>query len=91
MQIQDSILNLHKNRTGGVLALMAGNGEISNLRQIFQSSIVWIGEAYMRRRIPADYVQILSKVPADYVINACLSIKNEWSSTKMCFRGCEKS
>ena len=25
------------------------------------------GEACMRRRIPADYVQILSKVPADYV------------------------
>ena len=102
MQIQDSILNLHKNRTGGVLALMAGNGEISNLRQIFQSSIVWLGEACMRRRIPADYVQILSKVPADYVQflsnipadcvqNACLSIKNEWSSAKMCFRGCEKS
>ena len=42
-------------------ALMAGNGEISNLRQIFQSSIVWLGEAYMRRRltthVPADYEQ----------------------------------
>ena len=46
---------------------MAGNGEISNLRQIFQSSIVWIGEACMRSRIPADYVQILSDILADYV------------------------
>ena len=87
MQIQDPILNLHKNRAGGVLTLMAGNGEISNLRQIFQSSIVWIGEAYMRRRIPADYVQFLSNIPADCVINACLSIKNEWSSTKTWFWG----
>ena len=25
------------------------------------------GEACMRRRIPADYVQFLPKVPADYV------------------------
>lgn len=46
---------------------MAGNGEISNLRQIFQSSIVWLGEASVRRRIPADYVQFLPEVPADYV------------------------
>jgi hypothetical protein len=46
---------------------MAGNGEISNPRQIFQSSIVWLDEAYMRRRVSADYVQFLPKVPADYV------------------------
>ena len=34
---------------------------------------------------PADYVQFLSNIPADCVINACLSIQNEWSSSKMCF------
>lgn len=45
------------------------------------------GKACMRSRIPADYVQILSDILADYVQNASLSIKNEWSSSKMCFCG----
>lgn len=34
---------------------------------------------------PAENVQFLLNIPADYVINACLSIKNEWSSTKTWF------
>ncbi len=35
------------------------------------------GEACMQRRIPADYVQFLLKVPADYVVKSLYTIYNK--------------